>query len=163
MFPRPVITLFAVLAFGPWLGFTYALAGLVIAALATYGIGRALDPQRVMRLMGPKLLGIVEVLRRRGLVAITAMRLVPLAPFAIEGLAAGALRIRLSHFTVGSALGLAPGTLAATVLSHEVESFLAPGESVNWTIVGALALLLAAGTWFVRRWFLRQRQVGQAG
>src|SRR6185295_9528014 len=101
---RPVITLFAVLAFGPWLGFGYSLGGLLIAALSTYAIGRALDPQRVVRMMGPRLVGITDVLRRRGLLAMTAMRLVPLAPFAIEGLAAGALRIRLWHFAVGSAI-----------------------------------------------------------
>lgn len=157
LFPRPVITLFAVLAFGPWLGFAYSLGGLLIAALSTYVIGRALDPQRVVRLMGPRLTGIVDVLRRRGLIAMTAMRLVPLAPFAIEGLAAGALRIKLWHFAVGSALGMTPGTLAATVFSNEVEALLAPDADVNWGLIAAMAALLAGATWFVRRWFLRQQ------
>ena len=157
LFPRPVITLFAVLAFGPWLGFAFSLAGLVIAALATYAVGRALDPKRVVRMMGPRLAGIVDVLRRRGLIAMTAMRLVPLAPFVVEGLAAGALRIRLWHFAVGSALGMAPGTLAATVFSHEVEAFLAPGAKVNWPLIAGMAALLVVGTWVVRRWFLRQQ------
>src|SRR5690606_17741432 len=32
MFPRPLITLFAVVAFGPWLGFVYAMLGIQIAA-----------------------------------------------------------------------------------------------------------------------------------
>jgi uncharacterized membrane protein YdjX (TVP38/TMEM64 family) len=157
MFPRPIITLFAVLAFGPWLGFTYALAGLVIAALATYGIGRMLSPQRVMNLMGPRLTGIVDVLRRRGLIAMTAMRLVPLAPFAVEGLAAGALRIKLWHFTLGSAFGLLPGTLAATVFSNEVQALLAPGSRLNWPLILSMALPLAIATAVVRRWFHRQQ------
>ncbi len=33
MFPRPLITLFAVVALGPWLGFGYAMSGILIAAL----------------------------------------------------------------------------------------------------------------------------------
>src|SRR6185503_14842346 len=34
MFPRPLITLLAVVAFGPWWGFTYAMSGILLAALA---------------------------------------------------------------------------------------------------------------------------------
>jgi phospholipase D1/2 len=157
MFPRPLITLFAVLAFGPWLGFTYSLAGLVIAALFTYGAGYTLNPQRVLRLMGPRLTGIVEVLRRRGLLAMTAMRLVPLAPFSVEGLAAGALGIKLWHFALGSLLGLLPGTLASTVFADQVQTLLEPGSPVNWPLIGATVLVLGVATWYVRRWFTRQQ------
>ena len=35
MFPRPLITLFAVIAFGPVLDFVYGLVGILRAALAT--------------------------------------------------------------------------------------------------------------------------------
>ena len=42
IFPRPLITLFAVLAFGPWVGFMTAMSGIVLAALVTYYVGRAL-------------------------------------------------------------------------------------------------------------------------
>ena len=40
MFPRPLLTLLMVIAFGPWLGFAYGMAGILIAALATYYAGR---------------------------------------------------------------------------------------------------------------------------
>ena len=36
MFPRPLITLFTVVAFGPWLGFLYGIVGMMAAALAAY-------------------------------------------------------------------------------------------------------------------------------
>ncbi len=41
MFPRVVITLSAVVAFGPWLAFFYAMTGNVIAASVGYLAGRA--------------------------------------------------------------------------------------------------------------------------
>jgi LPXTG-motif cell wall-anchored protein len=156
MFPREIITLFAVLAFGRWVGFGLAMGSLIVAALVTYAIGCLLNPQYVMRLMGPRLRGVVDVIRNRGLVAMTAIRLVPIAPFAVEGLAAGALRFRLWQFTAGTALGLLPGTLAATVLSNQVQALISPGQSVNWPLVAGVAALLVAGLWFVRRWFQRQ-------
>ena len=40
MFPRPLITLFAVVAFGPWLGFAYAMSGI----LTPRTVGRGRNP-----------------------------------------------------------------------------------------------------------------------
>ena len=50
-----------------------------------------------------------QTLRRHGLVAVTALRLVPLAPFAVEGLVAGR-SYPFWHFMLGTLLGLLPGT-----------------------------------------------------
>ena len=36
LFPRPLLTLLTVIAFGPWLGFVYGMAGILLSALATY-------------------------------------------------------------------------------------------------------------------------------
>ena len=51
MFPRPLITLAAVVAFGPWLGFLYALIGILVAAAVAYYAGR-LRRDTVRRLAG---------------------------------------------------------------------------------------------------------------
>lgn len=152
MFPRPLITLFAVVAFGPWLGFVYAMLGIQVAAWMTYVAGQKLNRGTVRRLAGRKLNAIIEVLRRRGLIAMTALRLVPLAPFAVEGLVAGAVRIKLWHFLLGTAIGILPGTLAATVFGDQLEALIEDRGSVNYWLIAAAILLLAAATWVVRRW-----------
>jgi uncharacterized membrane protein YdjX (TVP38/TMEM64 family) len=108
----------------------------------------------VRRVAGPKLNRMIEVLRKRGVLAITALRLVPIAPFAIEGLVAGAVRIKLWHFLLGTALGTAPGTLAATVFGNQLQAALHDPRSVNYWLVGGALVLLAAATWFVRRWLI---------
>ncbi|MCP2936952.1 VTT domain-containing protein, partial [Salmonella enterica subsp. enterica serovar Typhimurium] len=86
-----LITLAAVIAFGPEKGFVFALSGILIAAFATYAVGLLLPEATVHRIAGPRLPRIAETLRRRGLLAITALRLVPIAPFAIEGVVAAAI------------------------------------------------------------------------
>lgn len=154
MFPRPVITLFAVVAFGPWLGFGYAMLGIQLAAWLSYVAGGRLNRGTVRRVAGHRLNSIIEVLRRRGLIAITALRLVPLAPFSVEGVVAGALRIKLWHFMLGTAIGILPGTLAATVFGDQLEAALQNPHAINyWLIFGVIALL-AGATWFVRRWLI---------
>jgi phosphatidylserine/phosphatidylglycerophosphate/cardiolipin synthase-like enzyme/uncharacterized membrane protein YdjX (TVP38/TMEM64 family) len=162
MFPRPLITLFAVVAFGPWLGFAYAMAGILISALFTYWLGTRMDRSTVRRLAGPKLSRILDVLRRRGLVALTALRLVPLAPFTIEGIVAGAIRIRLRDFTIGTALGMLPGTLAATVFGDQLEIALRDPGEVNLWIVGGVTVALITATLLVRRWLVSQSAHGSA-
>jgi uncharacterized membrane protein YdjX (TVP38/TMEM64 family) len=156
LFPRPLITLFAVLAFGPWLGFSYSLAGLVIASIATYAVGLRMDRARLERLVSPQVRQVMEILRKRGLLAMTALRMVPLAPFAVEGLVAGAIRIPFWQFTLGSALGTVPGTLAATVFSKELEAAMTRGSDVNWWLLAGMGAALIFGTWLVRVWFKRQ-------
>ena len=157
MFPRPLITLFAVVAFGTKLGVIYAVSGIMIAAEVTYFAGMLFDRGTVRRVAGAKLNRVTEILRRRGLLAVTALRLVPLAPFAVEGLVAGAIRIKLWHFTLGTALGIIPGTLTTILLGDQIETALRdPGQINYWPVAGAV-LLLAAAAFAVRKWLFNPR------
>lgn len=154
LFPRPVITLFAVVAFGPWLGFVYAILGIELAAWFSYVAGQRFSRDTVRRVAGRNLNRIIEVMRRRGLIAMTALRLVPLAPFAVEGVVAGAVRIKLWHFLLGTAIGMLPGTLAATILSDQLQAALKDPAEVNFWLIAAALLIVALATWWVRRWLI---------
>jgi phospholipase D1/2 len=156
MFPRPLITLFAVVAFGPWVGFTYALVGILIAAAATYFAGYFFDRSTVRRLAGDKLNRVVDVMRERGLLAVIALRLVPLAPFAVEGIVAGAIRIKLWQFLLGTAIGMLPGLLAATVFGDQLEAALRDPSQVNYWVVAGVAIIFIVGTLAVRSWLKKQ-------
>jgi uncharacterized membrane protein YdjX (TVP38/TMEM64 family) len=152
MFPRPLITLAAVLVFGPWLGFTYAMAGIMVAALATFYAGRLVRRDTVRRLAGRKLDRLSAAMRARGLLAMTAVRLVPLAPFPVVGLVAGAIRVKLSHYTLGTFIGNLPGVLAATIFADQIAAALHDAEKINWWVIAAVAAVFVAGTVAVRRW-----------
>ncbi len=154
MFPRPLITLAAVIAFGPWLGFLYAMVGICFSAVVTYYVGMRLRRDTVRRLVGRKLDGMVDVLKKHGLLAMTLLRLVPMAPFFAEGVLAGAVRLKLWHLIAGTAVGLLPGTLATTIFGDQIETALS-GGSINWWLVGGCVALLGGGIMLVKRWFGR--------
>jgi phosphatidylserine/phosphatidylglycerophosphate/cardiolipin synthase-like enzyme/uncharacterized membrane protein YdjX (TVP38/TMEM64 family) len=162
LFPRPLITLAAVIAFGPWLGFVVALTGVVFSAGVTYFAGRFMRRDTVRRLAGQRLNRMIEVLRKHGLLAMTLLRLVPLAPFAIEGIVAGAVRLKLWHLLAGTAIGMLPGTLATTVFGEQIEAALSGDRGVNWWVIVGVGALLVGGTYAVRRWF-RRMAGGSAG
>jgi uncharacterized membrane protein YdjX (TVP38/TMEM64 family) len=157
MFPRPLLTLLTVIAFGPWLGFAYGMAGILLSALATYYAGRLLPPRWVERVAGRNFESVADALRRHGVLAVLAVRLVPAAPFAIEGAIAGGLRINVWHYTLGTFLGMLPGVLATTVFGDQLATWLEDPEKISWWVVAAVVAFIAATSWFARRWIKRQK------
>jgi phospholipase D1/2 len=155
MFPRPLITLAGVIAFGPWEGFACAVLGVVASAVVTYYLGRRMKRDTVRRLAGRKLDRMVDVLKKHGLLAMTLLRLVPIAPFAVEGIVAGAVRLKLWQLVAGTAIGMLPGTLVATIFGDQLESALTGASGMNWWVIGTLAVVFVAGIVAVRRWFNR--------
>lgn len=156
MFPRPLLTLLTVIAFGPWLGFAYGMAGILLSALATYYAGRIMRPKTVERLAGEKFDHARKVLREHGLAAMTAMRIVPAAPFVLEGILAGAMRIRLWHYMVGTLIGMTPGVLATSVFGDQLTRALEDPSTINWWLVAAVLIAFGVLTWLVRRWFAKR-------
>jgi phospholipase D1/2 len=157
LFPRPLLTLLTVIAFGPRLGFVYGMAGILLSALATYYAGRVLRPATVERLTGKYSSHAGKVLREHGLAAMIAIRIVPAAPFVLEGILAGAMRIKLWHYMVGTFVGMLPGVLATSVFGDQITRALEDPSTINWWLVGAVLIAFALMTWAVKRWFAKRR------
>jgi phospholipase D1/2 len=156
MFPRPLLTLLTVIAFGPRLGFVYGMAGILLSALATYYAGRILKTSTVERLTGKYSSHARKVLREHGLAAMIAIRIVPAAPFVLEGILAGAMRIKLWHYMLGTFIGMLPGVLATSVFGDQITRALEDPSTINWWLVAAVIVGFALMTWAVKRWFARR-------
>src|SRR5690606_506239 len=125
--------------------------------------GKRFDRHTVRRVGGRIVTRMARVLRERGLIAVTALRLVPLAPYAVEGIVAGAIRLRLRDFMLGTAIGICPGVFTATMLGDQLHAALEDPSAMNYWLLGGLVLLLACGTWGVRRWLTKvQREIAAA-
>lgn len=156
LLPRPALTLIAIVSFGAWLGFLYSAAGIMIAALTTYWAGRMMRPETVLKLAGPRLAPVSEVLRQHGVLAVFASNMTPVPPFAVQGIIAGAIRIKLWQYTLGSALGMAPGLLAGTLFAREIRTILEDPSRVSWWMMAGIVVSFAVFLGLVRRW-LSQR------
>ena len=157
MFPRWLITMTAVLAFGPWKGFAYAMSGVILAGLATFLPGRLVARDTVRRFTGPRFETVTKFLERKGLLAVALVRLVPVAPFPVVNVVMGAMRVKLWHFVAGTFIGMLPGMLAATVLSDQLAAALEDPAHVNfWMIGGAIAA-------FVTLAYFAQRMLRRGG
>ncbi|MFZ5529215.1 MAG: TVP38/TMEM64 family protein [Pseudomonadota bacterium] len=150
----PVAALITVgaLVFGPWPGMAYALVGMVAGATATYGLGRLAGAQWVDSFAPDgRLHAVVGAIKRRGLWAVIVIRAVPLAPFIVVNMTAGAFRVRLRDYVLGTFLGLAPGTIVISLFMDRLTAALASPDAGTYT---ALAAVVVGGVfllWLVRR------------
>ena len=155
MFPRWIITMTAVIAFGPVNGFACAMSGVILAGFATFLPGKLVDRDTVRRVAGPKLRRVANFIEKRGLAAVTLVRLVPIAPFPVVNLVMGALRVKAWHFVVGTFLGMLPGMLAATLLGDQVAAALEDPARVNFWLIAGVVLALVAVAYFGQRMLRR--------
>ena len=154
--PVTVMVVLTVSAFGPVGGFLYALAGATMSALLSFAIGRLAGRRQIERLAGSRVHRISQRLGDSGVIAVTALRMMPVTHFTVVSLTAGSTHIRWRDFLLGTVLGMAPGIaaialffdrFAATAREPSVAQF-AAFVAVSAGILAVLALL--------RRWAHRR-------
>lgn len=162
LFPRPLLTIAAALAFGPWKGFATAMAGIAINAAVGYLAGRRFDAKKIDRWGGPRIAAVRKALKKEGFIAVATVGLLPVAPFIVEVVAFGAMRIPMWHVLLGTALANAPGTLGSTLLGDQVKAVISHDRALNvWVIVAVIAVM-AAIAFFTRRFWKRMQAAAAA-
>ena len=150
----PVVILIAVtvLAFGPLRGFIYSFIGMTASALLVFGLGHILGQRTVRRLSGTRLNELSRRLGQRGILAVVTVRILPVAPFSIINLVAGASHIRLRDFLIGTIIGELPGLIGIALFMDQVSGALRHPGPGSLLMLAAIAALIALGGWGLRRW-----------
>jgi phospholipase D1/2 len=140
-FPVTILIAATAAAFGPWAGLLYAATGVLASAIVTYALGARLGKDALRSVLGPRLNRLRRRIARRGVIAVATIRLVPLAPFTVVNLVAGASAIRPVDYIAGTILGMLPGLIVLSILGHQVMRIL---SNPTWTEVGLLVAAVAA-------------------
>jgi len=110
-------------AFGPVVGFLAAWVGFIGASLIGYTVARTIATDRVERLIARnrKAQAVRDSLVGHGLwrttAIVTLLRVPPNSPFALTNLAMSSAGVARAPFLIGTAVGMAPRTLAAVLLA----------------------------------------------
>jgi phospholipase D1/2 len=150
----PVTLLIAAsgVAFGPVLGFAYAALGAFSSAAVGFAVGRTAGREPVRRLAGARLNRISRRLARSGIVTVILLRLLPIAPFTLVNIVAGAMHLRFRDFFAGTVLGMTPGIVVMTCLGVSAERVLTRGDALSLLAFVAVVLALAALGYALQRW-----------
>jgi phosphatidylserine/phosphatidylglycerophosphate/cardiolipin synthase-like enzyme/uncharacterized membrane protein YdjX (TVP38/TMEM64 family) len=157
-FPVTVLVSLAGILFGSLGGFVLGLAGSLLSASVLYLIGRAAGREAVRRLGGRAVNEVSRRIGRRGAVTVAFIRLVPIAPFSLVNLVAGASHIGFRDFLLGTLLGMAPGIFVIAVFGDRLEEALRSPDAASIALMFGAALLVAGLAMATRSWILRRRQ-----
>lgn len=116
-FPVTLLIVTTALTFGALWGVVYSVAGSLLSALLGYGVGHHLGRGAVQKLAGSSLNRLSRRLAHHGVLAVITVRIIPVAPFAMINLVAGASHIKTRDFVLGTLLGMLPGILGLTVFA----------------------------------------------
>jgi phospholipase D1/2 len=74
-------------------------------------------------------------------VTIAAIRLVPIAPFTVVNIVAGASDIRLGPFIAGTILGMAPGWLLMSALGYQLAHIVSAPTAGDIALLAGLIII----------------------
>jgi phospholipase D1/2 len=120
MFPITVLIGATAAAFGPIKGFAVALAGTLLAAAAGFLAGRGVGFRIVRRFFGARAQRIKEKVDHSGIIGMSLVRMVPVAPFGVVNIVFGMASASFLPYMLGTFLGLLPGLLALAILGDSL-------------------------------------------
>ena len=158
MIPVTLLIIGASATLGLVWGLVYAALGTLVSAAVFYGLGAWLGSGIVRRVMGGRLAKVRDAIRRRGVFAIAAIRMVPVAPFSFINLAAGAAAVGFWPFIAGTVLGMAPGFIVLSTLGDQLSRLISEPTVTSLAAVFALVLLWLASLLMAQHWARRRHR-----
>lgn len=125
-------------------------------------MGYALGGEAIRRIAGDRIKHASKALRREGVLAMAAVRIIPVAPYTLVNVAAAGRRISsFATIMIGTFLGMTPGVLAMIVFVDQLWSVIRNPNITQIGVAATVMLSLWVGTILLRRW-LRKRGRGNA-
>jgi uncharacterized membrane protein YdjX (TVP38/TMEM64 family) len=140
-YPAEILDAAAGYLFGFGWGLPLVWSGWMVSAMLAYWLGLHAARPLLYELIGERRFERVEhLIERGGVTFLLAARLVPIVPFSLLGLTAGAARVPFGRFLWTTAVGYLPITVYFTYLGSKLEGFSAE-DPLIW--IGAAGFLLA--------------------
>jgi uncharacterized membrane protein YdjX (TVP38/TMEM64 family) len=153
--PGSVLTLGAGAIFGVALGSVYVSISATLGATAAFLVGRYLAREAIAQKIEKheKFAAIDRAVAAEGWKIVLLTRLSPAFPFTLLNYAFGLTRVKLSHYVLGSWLGMIPGTVMYVYLGSLVNVGASHGQrpTGEWILYGLGLAATVAVTIFVTR------------
>ena len=153
--PLTLLVVAVAISFGAWPGSIYAILGSMLSAILGYIVGEWLGRKSVSQMAGSKLNRLSKRLANHGVMAIITVRIIPVAPFTLINLVAGASHIKLRDFIWGTLVGMLPGILAITVFANSLLRVVQQPQPLEIIIFVLVVLGIGSLMYGVKRWLNR--------
>jgi uncharacterized membrane protein YdjX (TVP38/TMEM64 family) len=136
-----LMTLSSGFLFGPWLGAFYALVAATLGASAVFLAARA-GLAGLAERAGPSVQRLQAGFREDAFSYLLCFRLIPIFPFWLVNLVAGASGMKTSIYVTATFFGMVPGALVYACLGHGVGDLIAAGRHPDHYMIFRPTILL---------------------
>ena len=144
-------------------GFIYSLIGGLLSAFIFYTMGKKLHRETIRKLTGSRLNSINKKLVQHGIISIVAIRIIPVAPFTLINLVAGASHFHFRDFIAGTTIGMLPGILAVSFLTDHALATIENPSPENLILLIFTVITFVTVAYLLMNWIRRKaRYHGQS-
>lgn len=160
-FPVTALSTAVILIFGGVKGFIYATIGALASGLVGYGLGKLIGRRRLLSVF-PKAEKAMDKIKGSGVIGVTVIRMVPIAPFSVVNMAMGVIHVPIFAYLLGTALGLSPGKVMLAIFGQSFIDVFKNPDLHNILIAGAGIIAWIGVVWMcnklARQWQARHEQ-----
>jgi phospholipase D1/2 len=149
--PVNILIAATMLVFGPLHGMLYAYCGVLLSTTLTYALAHRLGALLPASFSARRVEPLRAYITKRGWPAVFVVRVLPVAPFTVINTIAGASRIPLRTFLIGTALGMAPGIAGIAFFTDRVIAAIAHPSLPGLALVATLVLIACGLAVLARR------------
>lgn len=158
MFPLTILVVLTGFLYGPWWGFCYAALGTLASSVVSYEVGRLSGQRVLLRFGGKRLRNASRFMGEHGIRTMIIINLLPLAPFTLTNILAGASHIRFGPYLIGSAIGIIPGLALVNFAGSQLNAVVQDANEQNIALSIAILVAIILILIFVPRWLKRKVQ-----
>lgn len=158
MFPVTVLSASTAIVFPPLKAVSVSFTGIMLSAALLHWLGSRFIKGSVRKSLGNVIKRVDEALSDRGIVTIATIRMIPLAPFTLVNIAAGAVGVPFRDYMLGTALGLLPGVSMICIFGRQVRHFWHNPNLKTVLLVVAIGLVWIGMSLALQRWISQRRQ-----
>ncbi len=129
----------------------YIWIGMILSAVVNYGVGMLLGKKILHRFFHRSIAKISAAMEKKEFLSFAILRMIPVAPFGLINVIAGAYGARFFPFITGTFVGILPGSVLLVFFQRTLLGVIANPTTGNVLLLGAYCLLLVTFIRFFKR------------
>ena len=157
-FPQTLLFAGAVAVFGPTEGAINSWIATMCSGTLTFAMGQTFGGRFVGALSAGRASRMISYIQERGIVSTMVIRWIPSAPFIVINAMAGAARISIFKFWLGTGLGIIPKIVFIAALGGQVDAimeFFSSRDPKGLAVLAGIVVLWLVFLFIVQRVFKR--------
>ncbi|MTI63445.1 VTT domain-containing protein [Methylophaga sp.] len=143
MFPLTLLVVTTGMLFQTEWAIFCALLGSLMSSAASYVLGHCVGRESIEKHGGAVVRRAESFIQNNSFKSMVIINLLPIAPFTMTNMLAGAFKLDFRRYMVGSSIGLLPGLVVVIAFGGQLGRLLVSDQNISWSAFFVAILLIA--------------------